>query len=61
MKIDLINNFNKIQEKINKILNDNEELSIHQLADLERYVNMQNTIIKTLSLINRNKGDKHED
>lgn len=50
MQLSLVNNFNSIQTKIDKLIA-NEVLDIKQLSDLERYVGMQNIIINSLDTL----------
>lgn len=55
MEQQLMKNFLKIQDKIEEIFNC-EELHIKQIADLDRYIDMQRKIYQ--AIMSSKKGDK---
>lgn len=46
-------NFEAIQKKINGILESGTALDIKQISDLERYVNMQETIVSSIKMLEK--------
>ena len=56
MEDTLRQNFKSIQEKIDGILLSGATLDIKQISDLERYVNMQETIVDSIYRLRDSKN-----